>query len=179
MTKSDPTQSALVARWLCHDLASPIATLLTASELLGDQGDPEINSLITQAIRRLAARLKLVRLAMGSAAVMSAPPLEKLFAEALPDTSVTLDLPANAPSANVIAASVLILAELSRTTPISVTAKGAHWTDETPAAKALAAALSRVSDEPRGSMIALAAAQAKASGWTLAPHPAGLSFAQS
>jgi hypothetical protein len=155
--------------------------LVTASELLGDQGDPEINSLITQAIRRLAARLKLVRLAMGSAATMATPTLQTLLNEALPDTKITLTPAENTPPANIIAAAALILAEISRTTPIEITARGAHWTQDTPKAKDLASALSagKSADDPRASMVALAAAQARASGWTLAPHPAGLAFNQS
>ena len=36
-----------VVRWLCHDMATPIASVMTASELLDDdKPDAEINELI-------------------------------------------------------------------------------------------------------------------------------------
>ena len=52
-----------VVRWLCHDLATPIASVMTASELLDDvKPDAEINELIMTGAQRLTGRLRLVRL---------------------------------------------------------------------------------------------------------------------
>jgi hypothetical protein len=65
-----------LVRWLCHDLATPIASVMTASELLDDKPDPEINELIQFGARRLTGRLRLVRLALGAAdAAMSSAAL--------------------------------------------------------------------------------------------------------
>ena len=63
----------LLVKWLTHDLASPIATVLTASELLSDTPDAEINGLVTDAARRLAAR-RAVRSTTPPAAAPAAAP---------------------------------------------------------------------------------------------------------
>jgi hypothetical protein len=56
---SDVTQ--FLVRWLCHDLATPIASVMTASELLDDTPDAEINELIQFGARRLASRCRCPR----------------------------------------------------------------------------------------------------------------------
>jgi hypothetical protein len=172
-------RSALVVRWLCHDMATPVATLLTASELMGDSGDPEINDLITAAIRRLSARLKLVRLALGSASTMSPQALEKIFQDSLTDTPLVLSLSdePEAPPSSVIAAAGLLLAELQRNAPLTIDADGARWTPGLPMAEMATLALSGKPDErPRSAMIALIADQSRASGWELQPKADGVAF---
>ncbi len=175
-------QAALVVRWLCHDMATPVATLLTASELLGDTGDAEINGLITAAIRKLSARLRLVRLALGAAgSSMGAAALAKLLHEGLPDTPLTLDLDA-APDlpASLVSGAALILADISRSAPLVIDAAGARWTNDHPlpetAAKALAG---KPEADGRSAMIGLIGAHARSTGWALQAEAAGLSFKKS
>ena len=54
-------------KWLCHDLATPVATVLTASELLGPDEDQEVRDMVTDGAKRLAARLRLIRAALAPA----------------------------------------------------------------------------------------------------------------
>lgn len=174
---TEASSAALVVRWLCHDLASPVATLLTASELLGDQPDPEINELITAAIRRLSARLRLVRLAMGTTSPMGTNALEKLIHEGLPDTPMTLSLPAEAPPASVIVGAALILSDINRAAPQRIDPAGARWTNDHPLPAAVAEALSgSQASDGRSAMIALVAAQAVIGGWRLKPDTSGVAF---
>jgi len=182
MTKAtSDDRSALVMRWFCHDMATPVATLLTASELMGDAADPEINELITAAIRRLAARLKLVRLALGSVSSMNRQTLEKIFYDALTDTPLTLALPEgpDAPPSSVVAGAGLLLSELQRNAPLTIDAEGARWTSAHTIAESAAVALAgNPDDTPRSAMIALIGAQAEAGGWALDLMPNGVVFRQ-
>jgi hypothetical protein len=171
--------ASLVVRWLCHDMATPVSTLLTASELLGDSGDAEINALITAAIRKLSARLRLVRLAMGTpGSGLTSAVLEKLFAEALPDTPVTLALPdADGPPVSQIAGAVLILSDLNRLAPVMVDGQGARWPEghrlpET----ALQALAGNGEDSARAAMIALVADQNRKAGLVMDADRCGLRF---
>ncbi len=69
-------------KWLCHDLATPVATILTASELLGPGEDDEIRDLVSDGARRLAARLRLIRAALAPASnSVGGAALAKLIAE--------------------------------------------------------------------------------------------------
>ncbi len=70
---TDESQAALI-RWLLHDLATPVATILTASEMLGPDEDQELRDMVCDGAKRLAARLRLIRtvLAPGDAAVAGA-----------------------------------------------------------------------------------------------------------
>jgi hypothetical protein len=171
--------ASLVVRWLCHDMATPVSTLLTASELLGDSGDAEINGLITAAIRKLSARLRLVRLALGSPGnSLTLPVLEKLFAEALPDTPVTLSLAgADIPPVSQIAGAVLILSDLNRLAPVMVDAQGARWPEghSLPEA-ALQVLAGQGGDTARAAMIALVANQNRKAGLVMDADGAGLRF---
>jgi len=178
ITKADE-RAALVTRWLCHDLATPVATLLTASELMTATGDAEINALITTAIRRLSSRLKLVRMALGSITEMNSQTLQKLLQEGLGDTplSITLAEGPDAPPSNLIAAAGLLLAELQRTTPLTIDTEGARWTGGKPLAESALAALSgKAENTPRDAMMALVAAQAERNGWALEPQLNGVAF---
>lgn len=182
-TRSDTSETeatARVVRWLCHDMASPIATLLTASELLGGEGDAEINALITAAIRRLSGRLKLVRLALGTVATMSTPALQKLLAEALDDTPLNLTLSGAAPPASIVGAAALILADINRLAEITIDDRGARWTSGASLPPLIVEALNgQPGDDPRSHMVALAAAQAKLAGWHFAAAPSGISYSPS
>lgn len=174
---SSDADAALVVRWLCHDMASPVSTLLTASELLGAASDPEINALITAAIRRLSARLRLVRLALGNSSTMAAPTFTKLLAEALTDTPTSVDLSDDAPPANIVASATLILSETKRAAAITITDTGARWPGDIPLPDDLKDALTgKPGTDPRSAMTALAARQARAAGYSLAPEASGIAF---
>lgn len=174
-TPRDATTLAL--RWLCHDLATPISTLVTAAELLGDTADPEINQLISDATRRLAARLRLVRLALGAGDTTMAPAaLGRLLRDGLPDTPLTLALEA-APPASIIAGAALILADLHRPSPLYIGPASVHWTNDHPlAANATAALQGRPTDDPRSAVIGHIARLAAAQGWSLRPLPSGIAL---
>ena len=173
-------ESAVVVRWLCHDMANPVSTLLTASELLADSCDSEINGLITEAIRKLAARLRMVRMAMGSSSTLAQPALEKLLAEALTETPVRLALSANtAVPGSLVAGAALILSELAARAALFIDDKGAHWTDGRMLPENAVAALEgRETGDARSAMIALVAAQARVGGWVLEAQASGLGFQQ-
>jgi hypothetical protein len=133
-----------LVRWLCHDLATPIASVLTASELLDDDvADAEINALILSGARRLTARLRLVRLALGAAdGAMSGAALGRLVREGLDGTPVDWTFTDDAVDgmAALIAGAALITADLNRTKPISVgpagvtVGGGCSWPDSVAAA---------------------------------------------
>jgi hypothetical protein len=131
------TLTPLLAKWLTHDFATPIATVMTASELLSSEADAEINGLITEAARRLGGRLQLVRaaLAPGNGALGRAG-LEKLLRAGLEGTPLVFDFDANfmasGPQAAFIAGAAMLLADLRRGQPLVVGSDGVHWT--TPAA---------------------------------------------
>ena len=169
---------ALAMRWLCHDMATPIATLLTASELLSDQGDSEINELICAAIRKLSARLRLVRLAMGSRSTLAPAALARLLAEALPDTPLGLDIADDAPlPANVLAGAALILSDLGGPAGFDIDVQGARWRDGRALPETAQAILQGApATDARTAMIALVARHAQANGRRLSAGPGGLVF---
>lgn len=107
-----------LVRWLCHDLATPIASVMTASELLDDDTpDPEINELIMSGARHLAARLKLVRLALGAAdSAMSSAALERLVREGLEGTRLDWQFSGDAADgmAALVAGCAVLTADLNR-----------------------------------------------------------------
>lgn len=127
------TLAPLLIKWLTHDFATPIATVMTASELLGDKPDPEINMLVADAARRLGGRLQLVRAALApGTASMSGAGLEKLLRAGLEGTPLIADFgpdfSATGPLSACIAVAALLLADLRRGQPLVVGRGGAHWT---------------------------------------------------
>ncbi|MBU6166259.1 MAG: hypothetical protein KGQ52_08995 [Alphaproteobacteria bacterium] len=123
---SETTQ--FLVRWLCHDLATPIASVMTASELLEDDTpDPEINGLITGGARRLSARLRLVRLALGAAdSALSAKALEKLVREGLPDARIDWQFAGDAIDgmAPLVAGCAMLTADLNRLRGLAISNGG-------------------------------------------------------
>ena len=90
------TLAPLLVKWLTHDFATPIATVMTASELLGDVADAEINGLVADAAKRLGGRLQLVRAAMApGSGPMGAAGFEKLLRAGLHDTPLTFAMAAD------------------------------------------------------------------------------------
>lgn len=127
-----------LVRWLCHDLATPIASVMTASELLDDKPDPEINELIQFGARRLVGRLRLLRLALGAAdGAMGSAALERLIREGLDGTTIDWMFmgDANDGMPAVIAGCALLAADLNRTRALTIThsavivAQGCTWPD--------------------------------------------------
>ncbi len=174
---SDTT--SLVVRWLCHDLATPIASMLTASELLDDQTpDAEINELVIGGARRLSARLRLVRLALGAAdSAMSAAALHRLIAAGLDGMAINWAFSgdADAATAPLVAGSALLVADLNRLRGLTISNQGvatdgpANWPDSV--AAALAGAAPQCT---RGAVAALLAARAAALGKKLVGDSSGL-----
>ena len=154
----DPITPLLV-KWLTHDLATPIATVLTASELLSDKPDPEINGLVQEGAIRLANRLKLIRAALAPGeAPMSNAALAKLVKTGIDSTAIDWQrTPADVdgPTAALIAGAAMLLADLRRGQPITVTDDGAQWA--TPAAMPDATAASLAGAAPVDSRSAFAA----------------------
>lgn len=133
---TDTTQ--YLVRWLCHDLATPIASVLTASELLDDRPDPEINELILFGARRLSARLRLVRLALGAAeSAMGAVALERLVREGLDGFKVEWTWTGDATDgmAGLVAGCAMLVCDLNRNRTIRIEAggvsvpEGCNWPD--------------------------------------------------
>ena len=123
--------AALLSKWLCHDLATPAATVMTASELLGPVADAEINELVQDGARRLVGRLRLLRAAFGpGGAPMGGKALEKLVRDGLDGTPVDWQHPADASGDMValVSGAALLLGDLARGHALVVTANGVRWT---------------------------------------------------
>ena len=175
------TLAPLLVKWLTHDFATPIATVMTASELLGDTPDPEINGLVTDAARRLGARLQIVRAAMApGAAPLSAAALEKLLRQGLEGTPVTVAIaaaPTDGAYTAVIVCAALLLADLRRGQPITVTTTSAHWDTPAPLSDAVTAALAgHPATDSRAAVAAMLAAAAARAGLTLAISETGIDW---
>lgn len=131
--------SPYVVRWLCHDLATPIASVLTASELLDDdKPDAEINELIQSGAQRLAGRLRLVRLALGAGEnAMAGSALGKLVMAGLDSTPVDWGFHTDATDgmAPLVAGCAMLVADLNRLRSIRVledgvnVPQGCNWPD--------------------------------------------------
>ena len=147
-------------RWLCHDLATPVATILTASELLGPEEDQEIRDLVTDGARRLAARLRLIRAALAPAgSSVAGPALAKLIAEGTGGQAVWAGS-----SEPVGSAQAAVLAGLALALPgraVTLAEQGIR-VDGRPPAAGVIAALSGETDDHPGNHAALAAAVAAA-----------------
>ena len=173
--------AALLVKWLTHDFASPIATAMTASELLSDTPDAEINELVQDATRRLGARLRLIRaaLAPGDAPIGGAA-LEKMLREGVDGTPIAWAHPpsdTDGGRAAVIAGTALLLADLRRGQPLTITATGIHWASAAPLPDAVAQALTgaRASDS-RSAVAALLAAAAARAGLVLTATADGIAW---
>jgi hypothetical protein len=176
---SDATQ--YLVRWLCHDLATPIASVMTASELLDDTPDAEINELIQFGARRLASRLRLVRLALGAAeADMASGQLEKLVKDGLDGTSVdwSWDGDATGGMATLVSGCAMLVADLNRTRPLAV---GLGGVTVAPACTWPESVADVFSGKPpvcnRGSVAAMLMQAASRAGKRLKATPNGLTWA--
>lgn len=120
--------SPFVVRWLCHDFATPIASVMTASELLDDATpDAEINELIQSGAQRLTGRLRLVRLALGAGEnAMAGAALGKLVMAGLDGTPVEWGFHGDAEDgmAPVVAGCAMLTADLNRMRALQVSETG-------------------------------------------------------
>ncbi|WP_426163826.1 hypothetical protein [Sandarakinorhabdus sp. DWP1-3-1] len=175
------TIAPLIVKWLTHDFASPIATVMTASELLSDDADAEINGLIQDAARNLGARLRLVRaaLAPGDAPVGGAA-LERLVREGLTGTPVTWHRPAGDTDGGqcaVVAGAALLLADLRRGQPLAIGAAGVHRQAPHPLPEAVAAALAGgAATDGKSAVAAMLAAAARRAGLVLVIDDNGIAW---
>jgi hypothetical protein len=172
--------TSLLVRWLTHDLASPVATAMTASELLGDDADAEIIGLVQDATRRLAARLRLLRTAFAPGeAAMAGSALENLIRTGLGDTAVTWQRSGDCSGAEaaMIAGAALLLADIRRGTALIVDDNGLQWAVPGTIADGVSAALAGApAREPRAAVAALVAAAGARAGRTLVVTETGIAW---
>ena len=174
--------NALFVKWLTHDLATPVATVMTASELLGDQPDPEINGLVADAAKRLGSRLQIVRAAMApGSGPQGAAGLEKLLRAGLEGTPLTAafttDFVADGAHTAVIACAALLLADLRRGQPLTISASGAHWATPAPFADAVAATLAgSPASDTRSALAAMLVAATNHAGLVITLTPDGIDW---
>lgn len=150
-----------LSKWLCHDLATPAATVMTASELLGTMADAEITGLVQDGAKRLVTRLRLVRAAFGpGGGPLSATALERLVREGLSDTPLHWARPGDASGDDValVASTALLLADLARGSALTVTGDGVHWDGPRALPDAVVAALGGANPaDARGAVAAMVA----------------------
>lgn len=175
------TIAPYIVKWLTHDLASPIATVMTASELLSDEPDAEINGLVQDGAKRLVARLRLIRaaLAPGDGPVGGAA-LEKLVrqgAEGTPIEWQRVAVDTDGAQGAVIAGAVMLLADVRRGQALTVTATTAHWATAFPLPPAVAEALAGgAASDGRSALAAMLAAAAARSGLVLTATADGVAW---
>ena len=175
------TIAPLLVKWLTHDFATPIATVMTASELLGDTPDAEINGLVQDGARRLAARLRLVRAALAPGdAPIGGTALERMIRDGIDGTPIRLESPGNdadGAAAAVIAGAAMLLADVRRGQPITVTATGVRWDSPATLPDAVADALmGGPARDGRSAVAAMLAAAASRAGVVLTATADGIAW---
>ena len=172
---------SLFVKWITHDLATPAATVLTASELLGAHSDAEINGLVQDGAKRLVARLRLIRAAFApGAAPMAAAALERLIREAVDGTPINWAHPADASGveAALVAGAALLLTELAKGVAVTVRPDGVVWDTPPPAGGALVSAFESFDPtESRAALAAMVRDTGKRAGRTVTATPAGIGWA--
>jgi signal transduction histidine kinase len=124
------TLAPLLVKWLTHDLATPIATVMTASELLGDTADAEINDLVSAGAQRLGARLRLIRAALAPGdAPIGGSAFRKLIAQGIPESPLTWNVLADAGDlrAALIAGVAMLMADVRRGQPLTIAPDSVRW----------------------------------------------------
>jgi hypothetical protein len=170
--------AALFAKWLTHDLATPAATVMTASELLGPAGDVEVNHLVQDGARRLVARLRLIRTAFAAGTgPMAGHALERLVREGIDGTPVDWQHPddCSGPEAALVAGAVLMLADLARGSALLVAPGEVRWTPARALPEATALVLAGgTPGDGRAAIATLVAAAARHAGKTIVAAEAGV-----
>jgi len=174
------TLAPLLVKWLTHDLATPIATVMTASELLGDTPDAEINGLVSDGAKRLGARLRLIRaaLAPGNAPVGGAA-FRKLIGEGVEGTPLDWAIPADAGDlpAPLIAGAAMLMADVRRGQALTIAPDSVRWANEAVFSDAVAAALGGApASDSRSAIAEMLVATAARFGVTLAITADGLAW---
>ena len=174
------TLAPLLVKWLTHDLATPIATVMTASELLGDTPDPEINGLVSDGAKRLGARLRLIRaaLAPGDAPVGGAA-FRKLISEGVEGTALTWAIPADTPDvpAALIAGAAMLMADVRRGQPLTIAPDSVRWPGAAVFSDAVTAALTGApAIDSRSAIAEMLVATAARAGVALAIEADGLAW---
>ena len=172
--------AAQLSKWLCHDLATPAATVLTASELLGAEADAEVNGLVQGGAARLVARLRLIRAAFApGGGPMAQAALEKLVRAGLDGTPVNWQRPGDAsgPEAALVAAAALLLSDLARGSPLTITANGVRWDSPRTLPDTAAAALAGAEPaDGRAAVAAMVAGAATRAGLTATATANGIDW---
>jgi hypothetical protein len=171
---------ALLGKWLCHDLATPAATVMTASELLGPVADAEINGLVQDGARRLVARLRLIRAVIAAGgAPLGAVALERLVRDGIDGTPLRWARPGDASGGEValIAGAAMLLADVARGTPLTVRPTSVEWDAPRALPDAVAAALAGAeASDPRSAIAAMVAGAAARCGTVLRITEAGVAW---
>ena len=179
------TLAPLLVKWLTHDLATPIATVMTASELLGDTADAEINDLVSAGAQRVGARLRLIRAALAPGdAPIGGSAFRKLITQGIPESSLTWNVQADAVDlrAAIIAAAAMLMADVRRGQPLTIARDSVRWQNEAGQGEAVfpaavAAALSgALATDPRSAIAEMLVATAARVGVTLSVVPDGLAW---
>lgn len=172
--------TSLFVKWITHDLATPAATVMTASELLGAHGDAEINGLVQGGAKRLVARLRLIRAAFApGSAPLAAAALERLLRDGIDGTPIGWAHPADASGveAAMVAGSALLLTELAKGIAVTVTPDGVSWDTPPPAGAALVHAFTDLDPtESRSALAAMVRDAGKRAGLTVTATPAGIGW---
>lgn len=172
------TLATFLVKWLTHDLATPIATVMTASELLGDTADPEINGLVGDGAKRLGARLRLIRAAFASGdGFIGGAAFRKLISEGVDGTPLSWAIPADAADlpAALIAGAALLMADLRRGQSLTIAPDSVRWAGEAAFSAPVAAALTGApASDPRSAVAEMLLANAARAGLTLTIAADGL-----
>ena len=171
------TLADFLVKWLTHDLATPIATVMTASELLGDIADPEINSLVSDGAKRLGARLRLIRAIFASAdGFAGGVAFRTLVSEGVDGTPLSWAIPTDAADlpAPLIAGAALLMADMRRGQLLTIAPGSVRWAVDAAFSDPVAAALrgARASD-PRSAIAEMLLAVAARGGLKLTIAPDG------
>ena len=172
------TLATFLVKWLTHDFATPIATVMTASELLGDTADPEINGLVSDAAKRLAARLRLIRAAFASGdGFVGGVAFRKLISEGVDGTPLSWAIPADVFDlpAPLVAGAALLMADVRRGQLLTIAPDSVRWPGEAAFSDPVAAALAGApASDPRSAIAEMLLATAARTGLTLTIAPDGL-----
>ncbi len=175
---SDATAGWLV-RWLTHDLASPIASVFTASELLSDTADAEINGLVQDGARHLVARLRLVRAVLASGdAPIGDRALEKLLRDGIAGTDIEFSRSDGAGHDAVLVGGIaLLMADLRRGQTLTISNTAVTWATVAALPESVATALlTGVASDSRSALAAMLKALADRLQLTLNVTDKGIAF---
>jgi signal transduction histidine kinase len=174
------TLAVFLVKWLTHDLATPIATVMTASELLGDTFDPEINDLVSDGAKRLGARLRLIRAALASGdGPVGAGALRNLICEGVAVTPVSWSIPVDAADlpAPLIAGAAMLMADLRRGQALDIATDSVRWASEAAFPDPVALALTGGgASDTRSAIAEMLLATAARAGLALTIVPDGLAW---